>query len=426
MPTVEEDLVDTYMNKLLARAAPSIKPRVARSSLATITGNTPLTTGISSLKAIGQGLFGAEIREQDQEVFDAEVSQLNFENQRALDKDRTNIIQRRAENIRANKIVDLKDKQFGIQRRDANIHANRTADFKDKQFGIQQENAAIADATQRNTAQAKLGLIEKLKGLRDMKKDLLQAMTIGKDRGLITAGGAGQDFTLTDKGKANLDFAAVFGKRSDIDDETKRIQDEFDQDILKRSANKNKYDDIRGLSAQEIAGVFLAPSKQNVKAAADLNASKTAALQSKIKELTQGKGGFKNNAFSQSLHDIAGGLDKPATDLLDSLRSNAEDPTEINRLFGEAQKNIAFQRLDDSKQRYVFAKFLKDKKGVGSTKNRFGDSYFGEWSSETVTDNLSKYIDDFNKAVEMGEDIAALKTAHQTDIALDNLRLKLQ
>lgn len=421
MPTVEEDLVDTYMNKLLAKAAPNIRPRVARSSLANITGSTPLATGISSLRAIGQGIFGAETRAQDQKVLDAKAAQLNFENQRALDKDRMNVIQRRDANIRANRIADIAQQKVDVSKQVAG-----TAQFRNtlltNQMNLAAEKVKIADATQRNTANNKLAMMQEVEGLNKKRNELGTFMNQGVTEGLIKPGASGAGYILTEKGKKQAGYKEQFDNRFDVEEGIRSITERWDKQRITNAADTDTRNDFGQLNASGIASNFFAPTKRATAANADKNAKIANDLQTAIQGLTGGTA-FKTNVFNQSMFDLEGSLDKPAADLLDSVKRDATDPGEINRIFDDAKKNEDFQALDEAQQKYVLAKFLKDTKGVSTSKNIGGDWYRGEWSSETVTDHLSDYIDQFNKAAEMSKQLVNWRKQAATATTANNLQL---
>ena len=243
----------------------------------------------------------------------------------------------------------------------------------------------------------------------------------GVEQKLLTSGGAGQDFILTDKGKANLEFATAFNNRADITDMTKKIQDEYDQDILKRASDKNRLNDTTGLSAQEISQVFLAPSAQSVKAATDINASEQAGLEKSIKALTNNRSGYKNNVFSSSQFDLNESLDQPATDALSQITNKAEDEGEVRRLHNRiVETHPSAKLLDDPAQlKFVLSKVLTDVKGVET----FWEA--GQWDDEKVEETFKKYVTEFLTAQKVGQDINKLKINHQTNTALRNLNLSL-
>ena len=401
-------LTDTYINDLIQKkiqsrnSMPQVQAGTAQSALATVGGNTDIGVIMSGLRSIGQGIGGADAREIDQYKMNAAAEQQNFTNQQAADDSLFNMLQKRDQGVRQNA-------------------ATQALTAKNK---LATENREIQEVTKRNTANAKLGLIEKIKGLRTVKDNLAKMTNYGVEQKFLTAGGAGQDFTLTDAGKDNTKFAETFRARANIEDETKKIQDLFDQDILKREADKDRYNNVAGLSAREISEVFLAPSTKSVKAAADINASEASALKAQIKKETGGSE-YKNNVFGQSQFDLNENLDQPATDLLEQVSKGAADPTEVTRLFTEAQGIDTFAALDSTQQKFILAQFLKDKKGVGSTKNTLFDLDMGEWSSETLMDDLPTYVDKFNVAKQVGKNISEFKAASATKQALRNLNLSL-
>lgn len=404
-PAVTDDIGALIQRKIQERQqqqnAPLTQPIQATSSIGSIQGGDDASRFMSSMTTLGQGIFGNEDRAAKQQILDAQQVKDNRTEQRLIDADILNAV---------GKGQQLKESQ---QRMETTSNATRKAD----------EAEQINLATQRNTATAKMNLIDQIKGLRTTKNTLADMVSKGEEQGLLTAGGAGQDFILTDKGKSKeyTDFAEKFNSRADIEDMTKKIQNKYDQDILKRAADKNRLNDTTGLSAQEISQVFLAPSAQSVKAAADINASQQAGLEREIKKLTGNESGYKNNVFSSSQFDLNESLDQPATDVLSQITNNAEDAGEVRRLQNRiTETHPSAKLLDDPAQlKFVLGKVLTDVKDVET----FWEA--GQWDDEKVEETFKKYVTEFLSAKKVGEDINKLKKTHQTKTALRNLNLTL-